>query len=130
MMIDFKELYNIISSKLDGSISFKTSEGLECYIQKDSNSITIKMINDSYTKELVKEFKTFIQEMDDDSFVELVEDLKSNKIDLNRFNDLLEKKNYTKEEAEELEEMIGISVAHIYNIDFQKWLNFKNSYSF
>lgn len=60
------------------------------------------------TKELVEEYKEAIKNLDDDLFLEIVEELKS-KVDLTEFNELLNLEEYNSDEAKEVEEMINIS---------------------
>ena len=68
--------------------------------------------DDSDIKDLIKEYKENIKNLDDDLFLEVVEDI-STKIDLNKFNKLLDLETFTEDEASKVEEMINISVNSI-----------------
>ena len=59
-------------------------------------------------KEIVEEYKEGIKALDDDLFVEIVDELKS-KLDLTRFNELLDLESFDEDQAQEVEKMIDIS---------------------
>lgn len=58
--------------------------------------------DDSETKELANDFMEAAQDIDDDLFVEILEKLKD-VVDINELSDLLEKKSFTEDEADQLE---------------------------
>lgn len=61
--------------------------------------------DDSETKELVSNFKEWIQRIDDDIFIESFEQAKE-AIDVKTLDDLLNQGTFTEEEAEQVEDMI------------------------
>ena len=61
--------------------------------------------DDSETKELVSNFKEWIQRIDDDIFIESFEQAKE-AIDVKTLDDLLNQETFTEEEAEQVEDMI------------------------
>ena len=63
------------------------------------------VFDDSYTKEAVTNFKENIKVLDDDIFVKSIDELRD-KIDLNRFDELLDLEEFTEEEADEVEKLI------------------------
>lgn len=93
-------------------------DGLKYYLEKDNGYIKIELeaslpeqdgeFDDSTTKEIVREYKEGIKALDDDLFVEIVDELKS-KLDLTRFNELLDLENFDEDQAQEVEKMIDIS---------------------
>lgn len=118
-----EELENIIEvSNLLNELSLKIPEGTEQTFNVNGIKFTLKKeegvikliseesdnFDDSDIKDLIKEYKENIKNLDDDLFLEVVEDI-STKIDLNKFNELLDLKTFTEDEASEVEEMIDIS---------------------
>ncbi len=63
------------------------------------------VFDDSYIKEAVTNFKENIKVLDDDIFVKSIDELRD-KIDLNRFDELLDLEEFTEEEADEVEKLI------------------------
>lgn len=61
--------------------------------------------DDAETKELVSNFKEWIQRIDDDIFIESFEQAKE-AIDVKKLDSLLNQENFTEEEAEQVEDMI------------------------
>lgn len=109
------ELLNSITSLLPEKISENFEvDGYKGSLEKDGDTIKLVLksvkedFDDSVTKQLVEEYKDNIKDLDDDLFLEIVEELKS-KLDINKFNELLELDNYTAEQAEEVENMLDIS---------------------
>ena len=82
----------------DYSISAKNEDGT-IKIQVNSK------FNDSYVKEAVASYKEAIKKLDDDTFVEVVEEMKQQH-DINHFNELLELESFTEDQAEEVLSMI------------------------
>lgn len=118
-----EELENIIEvSNLLNELSLKIPEGSEQTFDVNGIKFTLKKeegvikliseesdnFNDSDIKDLIKEYKENIENLDDDLFLEVIEDI-STKIDLNKFNELLDLETFTEDEASEVEEMIDIS---------------------
>lgn len=83
----------------DYSISAKNEDGT-IKIQVNSK------FNDSYVKEAVASYKEAIKKLDDDTFVDVVEEMKQ-KHDINHFNELLELESFTEDQAEEVLGMIA-----------------------
>ena len=117
--INFNELTDILSLCIpDGTIETFESDDLKCHLEKDNGHLKIKIeanipecsekFDDSDTKEIVKGYKDNIKALDDSTFVEVVEELKS-KLDLNKFNKLLDLEKFDEDQAQEVEEMINIS---------------------
>lgn len=118
-----EELENIIEvSNLLHELNLKIPEGSEQTFNVNGIKFTLKKeegvikliseesdnFDDSDIKDLIKEYKENIENLDDDLFLEVVEDI-STKIDLNKFNELLDLETFTEDEASEVEEMIDIS---------------------
>lgn len=90
----------------DNDVKINLEKSDDC-LKIEINSI-FKAEEFDETKELVKEYKEAIEGLDDDLFLEVVGKLKS-KVDLTKFNNLLNLEEYNSEEAKEVEEMIDIS---------------------
>lgn len=118
-----EELENIIEvSNLLHELSLKIPEGSEETFDVNGIKFTLKKeegvikliseesynFDDSDIKDLIKEYKENIENLDDDLFLEVVEDI-STKIDINKFNELLDLETFTEDEASKVEEMINIS---------------------
>lgn len=88
-------------------------DGMEYHVEKDDNSIKIEA--HSSVKELVKKYKDNIKDLDDDLFLEFVEQLRE-KVNLQEFNDLLDLEHFDKEQASKVEEMIEISDEIVRNL--------------
>lgn len=121
-IIDFNELSDI-TNILDlyipnGTVETFESDGIKYHLEKDKGHLKIEIdvnipeqdeeFDDSATKEIVKEYKEGIKALDDDLFVEIVDELKS-KFDLTKFNELLDLESFDKDQAQEVEKMIDIS---------------------
>lgn len=120
--INFNELPDLINMLglciPDGTVETFESDNLKCHLEKDNGYLKIEIeanipeqdrkFDDSYAREIVKEYKEGIKALDDDLFVEIVDKLKS-KLDLTRFNELLDLGSYNEKQAKEVEEMIDIS---------------------
>ena len=89
----------ITLNKEDGIIKISLSSNM-----KD----TTEEFDDSNVKEIIKEYKEWIEELDDCLFVEATEET-SKHFNIKRFDELLNKDSFTKEEAYELSEMIDKS---------------------
>lgn len=90
-------------------------DGIKLSFKKENDVIKIKIkkeekdFDDSEIKDIIKEYKKNIESLDDDLFLEIVEEL-TTKIDLNKFNELLDLETFTEEKASKIAEMIDISV--------------------
>lgn len=116
---EFPDLKNILSLCIpDGTVETFESDDLKCHLEKDNGHLKIEIeanipesggeFDDSSTKEIVEDYKDGIKALDDDLFIEVVDELKS-KVDLTRFNELLDLEKFDEEQAQEVEEMIDIS---------------------
>ena len=121
-IIDFNELSDI-TNILDlyipnGTVETFESDGIKYHLEKDKGHLKIEIdvnipeqdeeFDDSATKEIVEEYKEGIKALDDDLFIEIVDELKS-KLDLTKFNELLDLERFDKDQAQEVEKMIDIS---------------------
>ena len=121
-IIDFNELSDI-TNILDlyipnGTVETFESDGIKYHLEKDKGHLKIEIdvnipeqdeeFDDSATKKIVEEYKEGIKALDDDLFVEIVDELKS-KLDLTKFNELLDLESFDKDQAQEVEKMIDIS---------------------
>ena len=119
------ELENIIEvSNLLHELSLKIPEGEEQTFDVNGMKFTLKKeegvikliseendsndFDDSDIKEIIKEYKENIDSLDDDVFLEVVEEL-GKVIDLNYFNELLDAKEFDKKSASDVKEYIEIS---------------------
>ena len=109
---EFPDLTNILSLCIpDGTVETFESDDLKCRLEKDNGHLKIEIeanipeqdgeFDDSTTKEIVEEYKEGIKALDDDLFIEIVDELKS-KLDLTRFNELLDLENFSKNQAQEV----------------------------
>ena len=116
---EISDIINNLSLSIpEGTVQSFEADGLKYYLEKDNGSIKIELkaslpeqdgeFDDSTTKEIVREYKEGIKALDDDLFVEIVDKLKS-KLDLTRFNELLDLENFDEDQAQEVEKMIDIS---------------------
>lgn len=118
---ELPDLTNILSLCIpDGTVETFESNDLKCHLEKDNGHLKIEIeieanipecegeFDDSDTKEIVRDYKDNIKALDDTTFVEVVEELKS-KLDLNKFNKLLDLEKFDENQAQEVEEMIDIS---------------------
>lgn len=116
---DIPDLTNILSLCIpDGTVETFESDDIKYHLEKDNGHLKIEIeanipeqdeeFDDSTIKEIVREYKEGIKALDDDLFVEIVDELKS-KLDLTRFNELLDLENFDEDQAQEVEKMIDIS---------------------
>ena len=85
--------------------TLKKEEGVIKLISEENDS---NDFDDSDIKEIIKEYKENIDSLDDDVFLEVVEELEK-VIDLNYFNELLDAKEFDKKSASDVKEYIEIS---------------------
>lgn len=113
----FLDLLNIAASSLPDKVSETVElEGIKGHLKKDKNYIKLELevslpeeeFDEEEIKEIISEYKDNIKALDDDLFIEVIEELKS-KLDLKKFNELLDLESFNKEQAQEVEEMINIS---------------------
>lgn len=109
------EIANILNLSIpNGTEESFEDDDVKIILGKDDDCLKIeistipKEAEFDETKELVEEYKEAIKNLDDDLFLEIVEELKS-KVDLTEFNELLNLEEYNSDEVKEVEEMINIS---------------------
>lgn len=108
------EIANILNLSIPNGTEESFEDDVKIILGKDDDCLKIeistipKEAEFDETKELVEEYKEAIKNLDDDLFLEIVEELKS-KVDLTEFNELLNLEEYNSDEAKEVEEMINIS---------------------
>lgn len=78
----------------------------DCKISTSEDGILIKIEYDE-TKQLIKQFKSNLEKLEDCLFVEIAEDIE-NYFSLKEFSDLLEKDSFTNEERVEIKNKIHI----------------------
>ena len=116
---EFSDITNILDLYIpNGTVEIFESDGIKYHLEKDKGHLKIEIdvnipeqdeeFDDSATKEIVEEYKESIKALDDDLFVEIVDELKS-KLDLTKFNELLDLESFDKDQAQEVEKMIDIS---------------------
>lgn len=116
---EISDIINNLSLSIpEGTVQSFEADGLKYYLEKDNGSIKIELkaslpeqdgeFDDSTIKEIVREYKEGIKALDDDLFVEIVDKLKS-KLNLTRFNELLDLENFDEDQAQEVEKMIDVS---------------------
>lgn len=114
---EISDIINNLSLSIpEGTVQSFEADGLKYYLEKDNDYIKIelkaslpeKTFDDSSTKKIVAEYKESIKALDDDLFLEIVDEL-SSKLDLKEFNSLLDLESFDEDQARKLEEMIDIS---------------------
>ena len=114
---EISDIINNLSLSIpEGTVQSFEADGLKYYLEKDNGYIKIeleaslpeKTFDDSSTKKIVAEYKESIKALDDDLFLEIVDEL-SSKLDLKEFNSLLDLESFDEDQARKLEEMIDIS---------------------
>lgn len=95
----------IALNKKDGVINISVTS---------DNEDAVEGFDDSCIKEIIKEYKERIEELDDCLFVEAAEEM-SKYFDMKRFNELLNQDTFTEEEAAEVSKMINHSTEIICN---------------
>lgn len=103
---EFEKLFNLLGQLIpEGEYEV---EGKKLCVTKDDNNLKITVedvedYDDSEILEFVKEFKENIKELDDQVFVESVEETD---LDLHEFNRLLNLEHFSEEETESVLKMI------------------------
>lgn len=95
----------IALNKKDGVINISVTS---------DNEDAIEGFDDSCIKEIIKEYKKRIEELDDCLFVEAAEEM-GQYFDVQRFDELLNQDTFTEEEAAEVSKMINHSTEIICN---------------
>lgn len=95
----------IALNKKDGVINISVTS---------DNEDAVKGFDDSCIKEIIKEYKESIEQLDDCLFVDAAEEM-SQYFDVKRFDELLNQDTFTEEEAAEVSEMIDQSSQIISN---------------
>ena len=125
---EIKELFDLINifnvTIPDGAEESLEVNGTKITLNKKDGVINISVIsdnedafekfNDSSIKEVIKEYKERIEELDDCLFVEAAEEM-GQYFNMKRFDELLNKNYFTEEEAVEVSEMIDQSSQIICN---------------
>ncbi len=86
------------------SISVKNEDGkitIECSYEEESEDNSDNQYDDSDIKEIVAEFKTSLEYLDDSIFLESLEKIKR-AVDVKRFDELLNLEKYSEAEAAEV----------------------------
>ena len=112
-LVDLIDIFNTVVP--DGINKDLIFNGNKITLNKENGIINISMssnikeeFDDSNIKEIIKEYKEWIEELDDCLFVEATEET-SKHFNIKRFDELLNKDSFTKEEAYELSDMIDKS---------------------
>lgn len=95
-------------NKKDGVINISVTS------DKDTKEEVLETFDDSQIKEIIKEYKERIEELDDCLFVEAAEEM-SKYFNMKRFDELLNQDTFTEQEATEVSEMIDQSSQIICN---------------
>lgn len=111
-MEELSLMLKLLSSLVpDGTKKEIEIEGVKYSLSKEGEDLKIKaseIFNDSSTKEMVTSYKENVEDLDDDIFIKATEEL-AKKMDISKFNDLLELDSFSEEQAIKVEKMIAIS---------------------
>ena len=105
------EIKNLLGK--EGNTEF-IEDGIKFSVNVTNDGFSVKAetiedkFDDSEIKEMAEEYKNIVAELNDDIFVETTEQL-AKELDLKEFNRLLDLKSFTKEEADNLGDMIDTS---------------------
>lgn len=100
-LIGFSDIFNNIPEGTDQNIQM---DNLNIHITKKNGDISVEIseleeaFDDTATKEIIKEYSKYINELDDSVFVESLE-LASKAIDIKEFDRLLQLKSFTESES-------------------------------
>lgn len=116
MMNDLLKLWDNLNEAIPEGVQEFEQDGVKYSIDKKDGYLSVKVEKntDPEIKNIVVSFKEKLENLDDDLFIELFEDLKK-EIDVNRFSKLLDKDQYTIEEADEVKGLINQSVKIIHS---------------
>lgn len=107
------DLINIFSEAIPEGISDKLDlNGISISLSKNDGKVQLSIESkqenkseDSSIKEVIEEFKQSIYELDDNVFLEVIEDIKD-KVDIKRFDELLNLEVYNEELIQEVTELM------------------------
>ena len=115
-LFDLINIFNMVIP--DGSEESLEVNGMKVTLNKkdgvinisvtSDNEDTVEEFDDSCVKEIIKEYKERIEELDDCLFVEVTEEM-GQYFNMKRFDELLNQDTFTEEEATEVSEMIDQS---------------------
>lgn len=118
-LFDLINMFNITIP--DGAKESLEVNGTKIALNKKDGVINISVtsdnedaFDDSCIKEIIKEYKERIEELDDCLFVEAAEEM-GQYFDVQRFDELLNQDTFTEEEADEVSKMINHSTEIICN---------------
>lgn len=116
MMNDLLKLWDNLNEAIPEGVQEFEQDGVKYSIDKKDGYLSVKVEKntDPEIKDIVVSFKEKLENLDDDLFIELFEDFKK-EIDVNRFSELLDKDQYTIEEADEVKDLINQSVKIIHS---------------
>lgn len=112
-LFDLINIFNIAipdgaeeSLEVNGTkITLNKKDGVINISVTSDNEDAVEGFDDSYIKEIIKEYKERIEELDDCLFVEAAEEM-GQYFDVQRFDELLNQDTFTEEEAAEVSKMI------------------------
>lgn len=121
-LFDLINMFNITipdgaeeSLEVNGTkIALNKKDGVINISVTSDNEDAIEGFDDSCIKEIIKEYKERIKELDDCLFVEAAEEM-GQYFDVQRFDELLNQDTFTEEEAAEVSKMINHSTEIICN---------------
>lgn len=116
MMNDLLKLWDNLNEAIPEGVQEFEQDGVKYSIDKKDGYLSVKVEKntDPEIKDIVVSFKEKLEDLDDDLFIKLFEDFKK-EIDVNRFSELLDKDQYTIEEADEVKGLINQSVKIIHS---------------
>lgn len=116
MMNDLLKLWDNLNEAIPEGVQEFEQDGVKYSIDKKDGYLSVKVEKntDPEIKDIVVSFKEKLENLDDDLFIKLFEDFKK-EIDVNRFSELLDKDQYTIEEADEVKGLINQSVKIIHS---------------
>lgn len=116
MMNDLLKLWDNLNEAIPEGVQEFEQDGVKYSIDKKDGYLSVKVEKntDPEIKNIVVSFKEKLENLNDDLFIELFEDFKK-EIDVNRFSELLDKDQYTIEEADEVKGLINQSVKIIHS---------------
>lgn len=115
-MNDLLKLWDNLNEAIPEGVQEFEQDGVKYSIDKKDGYLSVKVEKntDPEIKDIVVSFKEKLEDLDDDLFIKLFEDFKK-EIDVNRFSELLDKDQYTIEEADEVKGLINQSVKIIHS---------------
>lgn len=114
----YSELMNLLGNAVpEGTEQEVEIDDINIHFQKKDGTIKIEVkeknqpkeaFDDSSIKELIQEYKENIEELDDDLFLEVSEEL-GRKISIKEFDSLLNSEHLTEDQANKVEGMIDLA---------------------